>query len=112
MAHMKTPQYRSNLQQLLEQEKVTSDDGRFHSGLFLRILGITSSLLLLQQKHRDLSGQVEQLHSVCQSHKDRIKGLFQTKLDEVGVITGFNKHTFLTVIVFNQRSGLCVCVCV
>ncbi|KAF0042262.1 hypothetical protein F2P81_005794 [Scophthalmus maximus] len=58
MAHMKTPQYRSNLQQLLEQEK---------------------------QKHRDLSGQAEQLHSVCQSHKDKIKGLFQTKLDELGV---------------------------
>ncbi|XP_047199114.1 histone-lysine N-methyltransferase, H3 lysine-79 specific isoform X2 [Hippoglossus stenolepis] len=58
MAYMKTPQYRSNLQQLLEQEK---------------------------QKHRDLSGQAEQLHSVCHSHKDRIKGLFQTKLDELGV---------------------------
>lgn len=28
---------------------------------------------------------MEQLHSVCQSHKDKIKGLFQTKLDEVGV---------------------------
>nr|XP_046248810.1 histone-lysine N-methyltransferase, H3 lysine-79 specific isoform X3 [Scatophagus argus] len=58
MAHMRTTQYRSNLQQLLEQEK---------------------------QKHRDLSGQAEQLHSVCQSHKDKIKGLFQTKLDELGV---------------------------
>ncbi|XP_030289469.1 histone-lysine N-methyltransferase, H3 lysine-79 specific [Sparus aurata] len=58
MAHMKTPQYRSNLQQLLEQEK---------------------------QKHRDLSGQAEQLHTVCQSQKDKIKGLFQTKLDELGV---------------------------
>ncbi|XP_047229896.1 histone-lysine N-methyltransferase, H3 lysine-79 specific isoform X2 [Girardinichthys multiradiatus] len=58
MAHMKTPQYRSNLQQLLEQEK---------------------------EKHRDLSGQAEQLHLVCQSHKNRIKGLFQTKLDELGV---------------------------
>lgn len=33
---------------------------------------------------------MEQLHSVCQSHKDRIKGLFQTKLDEVGVITGLH----------------------
>ncbi|XP_017262810.1 histone-lysine N-methyltransferase, H3 lysine-79 specific isoform X2 [Kryptolebias marmoratus] len=58
MAYMKTPQYRSNLQQLLEQEK---------------------------QKHRDLSGQAEQLHLVCQSHKDKIKGLFQTKLDKLGV---------------------------
>ncbi|XP_076009056.1 histone-lysine N-methyltransferase, H3 lysine-79 specific isoform X3 [Genypterus blacodes] len=58
MAHMKTPQYRSNVQQLLEQE---------------------------EQKHRELSGQAEQLHSVCQSHKERIKGLFQTKLDELGV---------------------------
>ncbi|XP_077439195.1 histone-lysine N-methyltransferase, H3 lysine-79 specific isoform X3 [Vanacampus margaritifer] len=58
MAYMKTPQYQSNLQQLLEQEK---------------------------QKHRDLSMQAEQLHSICQSHKDKIKGLFQTKLDELGV---------------------------
>uniref|UniRef100_A0A8C5H2P4 Histone-lysine N-methyltransferase, H3 lysine-79 specific n=1 Tax=Gouania willdenowi TaxID=441366 RepID=A0A8C5H2P4_GOUWI len=58
MAYMKTPQYHSNLQQLLEQEK---------------------------QKHRDLSGQAEQLHSVCQSHKEKIKGLFQAKLDELGV---------------------------
>lgn len=37
----------------------------------------------IQQKHRDLSGQAEQLHSVCQAHKDKIKGLFQAKLDEV-----------------------------
>ncbi|XP_058493782.1 histone-lysine N-methyltransferase, H3 lysine-79 specific isoform X1 [Solea solea] len=58
MTYMKTPQYRSNLQQLLEKEK---------------------------QKHMDLSGQAEQLQSVCESHKDRIKGLFQTKLDELGV---------------------------
>uniref|UniRef100_A0A1A7XRL4 Histone-lysine N-methyltransferase, H3 lysine-79 specific n=1 Tax=Iconisemion striatum TaxID=60296 RepID=A0A1A7XRL4_9TELE len=58
LAYMKTPQYHSTLQQLLEQEK---------------------------QKHRDLSGQAEQLHSVCQSHKNKIKGLFQTKLDELGV---------------------------
>uniref|UniRef100_A0A8C6LZX9 Histone-lysine N-methyltransferase, H3 lysine-79 specific n=1 Tax=Nothobranchius furzeri TaxID=105023 RepID=A0A8C6LZX9_NOTFU len=58
LAYMKTPQYRTSLQQLLEQEK---------------------------QKHRDLSGQAEQLHSVCQSHKDKIKGLFQIKLDELGV---------------------------
>ncbi|XP_051927302.1 histone-lysine N-methyltransferase, H3 lysine-79 specific-like [Hippocampus zosterae] len=55
---MKTSQYQSNLQQLLEQEK---------------------------QKHRDLSMQAEQLHSICQSQKDKIKGLFQTKLDELGV---------------------------
>ncbi|XP_061538830.1 histone-lysine N-methyltransferase, H3 lysine-79 specific isoform X1 [Phycodurus eques] len=58
MAYMKTPQYQSNLQQILEQEK---------------------------QKHMDLSMQAEQLHSICQSHKDKIKGLFQTKLDELGV---------------------------
>ncbi|XP_061681046.1 histone-lysine N-methyltransferase, H3 lysine-79 specific isoform X2 [Syngnathoides biaculeatus] len=58
MAYMKTPQYQSNLQQILEQEK---------------------------QKHRDLSMQAEHLHSICQSHKDKIKGLFQTKLDELGV---------------------------
>ncbi|KAJ3599949.1 hypothetical protein NHX12_033901 [Muraenolepis orangiensis] len=58
MGHMKTPQYRSNLQQLLEQEKL---------------------------KQRELSGQAEQLHSVCESHREKIKRLFQTKLDELGV---------------------------
>ncbi|CAL9696388.1 unnamed protein product [Knipowitschia caucasica] len=58
MSYMKTPQYRSNLQQLLDQEK---------------------------EKHRDLSGQAEQLQAVCQTHKDKIKGLFQMKLDELGV---------------------------
>lgn len=47
MAHMKTPQYRSNLQQLLEQEKVTSDDRRQQTCLFLCILRITSYLIPL-----------------------------------------------------------------
>ncbi|XP_041705108.1 histone-lysine N-methyltransferase, H3 lysine-79 specific-like isoform X3 [Coregonus clupeaformis] len=58
MAYMKTPQYRNNLQQVLEQEKL---------------------------KHRELSGQAEQLQTVCQTHKEKIKGLFHTKLDELGV---------------------------
>ncbi|XP_041913428.1 histone-lysine N-methyltransferase, H3 lysine-79 specific isoform X3 [Alosa sapidissima] len=58
MAYMKTPQYRTNLQQLLEQEKV---------------------------RHNELSGQAEQLLNVCQTHKDKIKGLFHAKLDELGV---------------------------
>ncbi|KPP74698.1 histone-lysine N-methyltransferase, H3 lysine-79 specific-like, partial [Scleropages formosus] len=53
MAYMKTPQYRANLQQVLEREK--------------------------------LSGQAEQLHSVCQTHKDKIKALVQSKLEELGV---------------------------
>lgn len=113
MSHMKTPQYRSNLQQLLEQEKVIIDYKQYfwfatmtvffklpHHDL-LNLLQYRASIFFafllpnlspacsclsfrLQQKHRDLSGQAEQLHSVCQSHKDKIKGLFQTKLDEVG----------------------------
>ncbi|XP_041695469.1 histone-lysine N-methyltransferase, H3 lysine-79 specific isoform X2 [Coregonus clupeaformis] len=58
MAYMKTPQYRIHLQQVLEQEKL---------------------------KHRELSGQAEQLQTVCQTHKEKIKGLFHTKLDELGV---------------------------
>uniref|UniRef100_A0A673WRN1 Histone-lysine N-methyltransferase, H3 lysine-79 specific n=1 Tax=Salmo trutta TaxID=8032 RepID=A0A673WRN1_SALTR len=58
MAYMKTPQYRNNLQQVLEQEKL---------------------------KHRGLSGQAEHLQTVCQTHKEKIKGLFHTKLDELGV---------------------------
>ncbi|XP_014071867.1 histone-lysine N-methyltransferase, H3 lysine-79 specific isoform X5 [Salmo salar] len=58
MTYMKTPQYRIHLQQVLEQEKL---------------------------KHRELSGQAEQLQTVCQTHKEKIKGLFHTKLDELGV---------------------------
>nr|XP_023859418.1 histone-lysine N-methyltransferase, H3 lysine-79 specific isoform X2 [Salvelinus alpinus] len=58
MTYMKTPQYRNHLQQVLEQEKL---------------------------KHRELSGQAEQLQTVCQTHKEKIKGLFHTKLDELGV---------------------------
>ncbi|XP_071005316.1 histone-lysine N-methyltransferase, H3 lysine-79 specific-like isoform X3 [Oncorhynchus clarkii lewisi] len=58
MAYMKTPQYRNNLQQVLEQEKL---------------------------KHRGLSGQAEHLQTACQTHKEKIKGLFHHKLDELGV---------------------------
>uniref|UniRef100_A0A8C8HQU8 Histone-lysine N-methyltransferase, H3 lysine-79 specific n=1 Tax=Oncorhynchus tshawytscha TaxID=74940 RepID=A0A8C8HQU8_ONCTS len=58
MTYMKTPQYHNHLQQVLEQEKL---------------------------KHRELSGQAEQLQTVCQTHKEKIKGLFHTKLDELGV---------------------------
>lgn len=94
MAHMKTPQYRSNLQQLLEQEKVRADvslvivhgvicETFCHCGPHLACIVCFSFFLPMQQKHRDLSGQAEQLHSVCQAHKDKIKGLFQAKLDEV-----------------------------
>lgn len=103
MAHMKTPQYRSNLQQLLEQEKVRADaafgtlltslDAPCHFCDVLQLCPppVSSPVLSapfssVQQKHRDLSGQAEQLHSVCQAHKDKIKGLFQAKLDEVRVL--------------------------
>lgn len=85
MSYMKTPQYRSNLQQLLEEEKVSSaprcstDHHRWRSIQ----AAFCPSGVVWQQKHRDLSGQAEQLHLVCQSHKDKIKSLFQTKLDEV-----------------------------
>ncbi|KAG5851326.1 hypothetical protein ANANG_G00092010 [Anguilla anguilla] len=57
-AYMKTPQYRSNLQQCLEKEKL---------------------------RHSELTGQVEQLYSVCQTHKEKIKALCQAKLEELGV---------------------------
>uniref|UniRef100_A0AAY4D5L8 Histone-lysine N-methyltransferase, H3 lysine-79 specific n=1 Tax=Denticeps clupeoides TaxID=299321 RepID=A0AAY4D5L8_9TELE len=58
MAYMKTTQYNTNLQQLLKQERL---------------------------RHTELSSQAEQLLSVCQSHKVRIKGLFHSKLEELGV---------------------------
>ncbi|XP_015280553.1 PREDICTED: histone-lysine N-methyltransferase, H3 lysine-79 specific [Gekko japonicus] len=58
MAYMKTPQYKENLQQLLEQEK---------------------------EKNTHLLGKAQQLFSHCQAQKEEIKRLFQQKLDELGV---------------------------
>ncbi|XP_030075705.1 histone-lysine N-methyltransferase, H3 lysine-79 specific isoform X1 [Microcaecilia unicolor] len=58
MAYMKTPQYKANLQQLLEQEK---------------------------EKNTQLLGTAQQLFSHCQAQKEEIKRLFQQKLNELGV---------------------------
>uniref|UniRef100_A0A8C1Q7B4 Histone-lysine N-methyltransferase, H3 lysine-79 specific n=1 Tax=Cyprinus carpio TaxID=7962 RepID=A0A8C1Q7B4_CYPCA len=58
MAYMKTPQYRTNLQQALEQEKL---------------------------RHTELSGQAQQLLNACHAHKERIRDLFQSKLEELGL---------------------------
>ncbi|NXF12581.1 DOT1L protein, partial [Smithornis capensis] len=58
MAYMKTPQYKANLQQLLEQEK---------------------------EKNAQLLGTAQQLFTHCQAQKEEIKRLFQQKLDELGV---------------------------
>ncbi|XP_064424431.1 histone-lysine N-methyltransferase, H3 lysine-79 specific [Latimeria chalumnae] len=58
MAYMKTPQYKANLQQLLEQEK---------------------------HKNTQLTGRAQQLFSHCQAQKEEIKRLFQQKLSELGV---------------------------
>ncbi|MGH0162848.1 UNVERIFIED_CONTAM: hypothetical protein FKN15_043757 [Acipenser sinensis] len=58
MAYMKTPQYKTSLQQILEQEK---------------------------QRNSELSGRVEQLYTLCQAQKEKTKGLFQHKLEELGV---------------------------
>ncbi|KAH0625913.1 hypothetical protein JD844_034282 [Phrynosoma platyrhinos] len=58
MAYMKTPQYKANLQQLLEQEK---------------------------EKNTQLLGKAQQLFTHCQAQKEEIKRLFQQKLDELGV---------------------------
>ncbi|XP_041086645.1 histone-lysine N-methyltransferase, H3 lysine-79 specific-like isoform X2 [Polyodon spathula] len=58
MAYMKTPQYKTSLQQTLEQEK---------------------------QRNSDLSGRVKQLYTLCQAQKEKTKGLFQHKLEELGV---------------------------
>ncbi|XP_077187663.1 histone-lysine N-methyltransferase, H3 lysine-79 specific isoform X3 [Paroedura picta] len=58
MAYMKTPQYKENLQQLLEQEK---------------------------EKNTHLLGKAQQLFTHCQAQKEEIKRLFQQKLDELGV---------------------------
>ncbi|MGH0175150.1 UNVERIFIED_CONTAM: hypothetical protein FKN15_069925 [Acipenser sinensis] len=55
MAYMKTPQYKTSLQQILEQEK---------------------------QRNSELSGRVEQLYTLCQAQKEKTKGLFQHKLEE------------------------------
>ncbi|XP_061456564.1 histone-lysine N-methyltransferase, H3 lysine-79 specific isoform X2 [Rhineura floridana] len=58
MTYMKTPQYKANLQQLLEQEK---------------------------EKNTQLLGKAQDLFTHCQAQKEEIKRLFQQKLDELGV---------------------------
>ncbi|KAJ8371564.1 hypothetical protein AAFF_G00307120 [Aldrovandia affinis] len=58
MSYMRMPQYRSHLHQVLQQEK---------------------------RKHSELSCRVKQLYRTCQTHKEKIKALFQSKLEELGV---------------------------
>ncbi|XP_049643868.1 histone-lysine N-methyltransferase, H3 lysine-79 specific isoform X2 [Suncus etruscus] len=58
LAYTKTPQYKANLQQLLDQEK---------------------------EKNARLLGAAQQLLGHCQAQKDEIRRLFQQKLDELGV---------------------------
>ncbi|XP_012601130.2 histone-lysine N-methyltransferase, H3 lysine-79 specific isoform X2 [Microcebus murinus] len=58
LAYTKTPQYKANLQQLLDQEK---------------------------EKNTQLLGTAQQLFSHCQAQKEEIRRLFQQKLDELGV---------------------------
>ncbi|XP_076977362.1 histone-lysine N-methyltransferase, H3 lysine-79 specific isoform X3 [Tamandua tetradactyla] len=58
LAYTKTPQYKANLQQLLDQEK---------------------------EKNAQLRGTAQQLSSHCQAQKEEVRRLFQQKLDELGV---------------------------
>ncbi|ERE72414.1 histone-lysine N-methyltransferase, H3 lysine-79 specific-like protein [Cricetulus griseus] len=58
LAYTKTPQYKANLQQLLDQEK---------------------------EKNTQLLGTAQQLFGHCQAQKEEIRRLFQQKLDELGV---------------------------
>ncbi|XP_012878156.1 PREDICTED: histone-lysine N-methyltransferase, H3 lysine-79 specific [Dipodomys ordii] len=58
LAYTKTPQYKANLQQLLDQEK---------------------------EKNTQLLGTAQQLLGHCQAQKEEIRRLFQQKLDELGV---------------------------
>lgn len=47
---------------------------------------ITITLLFLfssQLRHTELSGQAQQLLNACNTHKERIRDLFQSKLEEV-----------------------------
>ncbi|XP_055463802.1 histone-lysine N-methyltransferase, H3 lysine-79 specific isoform X1 [Psammomys obesus] len=56
--YTKTPQYKANLQKLLDQEK---------------------------EKNTQLLGTAQQLFGHCQAQKEEIRRLFQQKLDELGV---------------------------
>uniref|UniRef100_A0A8C9PGJ7 Histone-lysine N-methyltransferase, H3 lysine-79 specific n=1 Tax=Spermophilus dauricus TaxID=99837 RepID=A0A8C9PGJ7_SPEDA len=58
LAYTKTPQYKANLQQLLDQEK---------------------------ERNAQLLGTAQQLFGHCQAQKEEIRRLFQQKLDELGV---------------------------
>lgn len=82
LAYTKTPQYKANLQQLLDQEKV-----RVALATGLRdcspMLVPMSPALLLQERNAQLLGTVQQLFGHCQTQKEEIRRLFQQKLDEV-----------------------------
>ncbi|XP_004632755.1 histone-lysine N-methyltransferase, H3 lysine-79 specific isoform X2 [Octodon degus] len=58
LAYTKTPQYKANLQQLLDQEK---------------------------ERNAQLVSTAQQLFGHCQAQKEEIRRLFQQKLDELGV---------------------------
>uniref|UniRef100_A0A4W3GTV6 Histone-lysine N-methyltransferase, H3 lysine-79 specific n=1 Tax=Callorhinchus milii TaxID=7868 RepID=A0A4W3GTV6_CALMI len=58
MGYMKTPQYKTNLQQLLDQEKL---------------------------KNMQLTGTAQQLFRNCQAQKEEVRHLFQQKLEELGI---------------------------
>lgn len=85
LAYTKTPQYKANLQQLLDQEKVcrlclnVSAQLRAAWGCSV----VTFSCLPLQEKNTQLLGTAQQLFSHCQAQKEEIRRLFQQKLDEV-----------------------------
>ncbi|KAG8594381.1 hypothetical protein GDO81_001178 [Engystomops pustulosus] len=77
MSYMKTPHYKTELQQLLEREKVPIFTLPYMVG--------TIRPTRVKEKNSNLLGAAQQLHTHCQTQREEIKKLFQQKLDELGV---------------------------
>lgn len=86
LAYTKTPQYKANLQHLLDQEKVCRRLPPYRQWSVQGLLvgtEVTCSCPLLQEKNTQLLGTAQQLFGHCQAQKEEIRRLFQQKLDEV-----------------------------
>lgn len=55
--------------------------------VFVMTLFLFSLVLMSQLRHTELSGQAQQLLNACNAHKERIRDLFQSKLEEVRLVS-------------------------
>lgn len=74
---------------------------------FLSLLFLFSPLVLMSQlRHTELSGQAQQLLNACHAHKERIRDLFQSKLEEVRLVSQPSDLPILTTLLGQWYVGI------